>query len=239
MFYVFFSVQLFSQSLQLHYDPRHTTDPKRNEKNFVTLFFEYFKSQDSGTSFIKPGSFLIKMQADFIGEQNNLGKFYMQASQSFRFWKPKVFVHFEYSGGLGVTEPKQYSFYISNSFSLGVDYPFQWKNAYFNVNLCYKYNVFKKPSHDLLSSFYWWKSLLNYKMEFSGDVEIWTQNKNHGDDYTSDLSGKRISLYGEPQVWFSISKSFSFGSKANIYYHVLINENILQIYPTVAVKYKL
>ena len=37
-----------SQTLQLHYDFRHTTDPVRNNKNFPTVYFEYFKTLDSG-----------------------------------------------------------------------------------------------------------------------------------------------------------------------------------------------
>src|ERR1700733_12072012 len=83
---------VFSQQLQLHYDARHTTAPKRNSKNFATLYFEYFKQQDSGKAFIKPGSFLLKTQADFVGDKNNISKFYIQVSQSFRFWKPKIFL---------------------------------------------------------------------------------------------------------------------------------------------------
>ncbi|HSZ34891.1 MAG TPA: hypothetical protein VK772_16360, partial [Puia sp.] len=52
-----YSVFSFSQNIQLVYDLRHTADPVNNPKNFPTLYFEYFKLQDSGRSFIKPGSF--------------------------------------------------------------------------------------------------------------------------------------------------------------------------------------
>jgi hypothetical protein len=52
------AVTVSCQTLQLHYDLRHTLDPARNVKNYPTLYFEYFKNQDSGKAFIKPGSFL-------------------------------------------------------------------------------------------------------------------------------------------------------------------------------------
>lgn len=230
---------VFSQTLQLHYDARHTIDPKRNTKNFPTLYFEYFKTQDSGKSFIKPGSFLLKMQADFLGEKNNMGKFYMQVSQSFRFWKPKIFLDLQYSGGLGITEPKQYSYYITNTFSLGLSYPFKWGNTYLSSVLNYKYIPYIKPSHDVLYTLYWWKGLWNYKAEFAGDFSIWTENKNHGDDNTKDLSGKRFSFFAEPQFWYNINKTFALGTKVNMNYHVLTTEDILQVYPTIAVKCKL
>jgi hypothetical protein len=234
-----YSFSAFSQQLQLHYEPRHTIDTKHNEKNFLTLYFEYFKTQDSGTSFIKPGSFLLKTEADLIGEKNNIGKFYMQVSQSFRCWRPKIFVQLQYSGGLGIAEPGAYGFYINNAFSVGLGHPFQWKNAWFNVYSCYTYNALKKPSHDMLVSFYWWKGFFNYKLEFAGDFNIWTLNKNHGDDYTTAMSGKRISFYGEPQVWYKLNKTFYVGSKINLYYHVFTYENLFEIYPTAAVRCKL
>ena len=130
-----FSVPLFSQNLQLHYDFRHIIDPAHNSQNFPTLYFEYFKSLDSGKSFIKPGSFFLKVETDMQGANDNIGKAFIQASQTFRFWKPKIYLSLQYAGGLGVTGPKQYSFYIANTFSMGPSYPFQWKGAYFNILL--------------------------------------------------------------------------------------------------------
>ena len=228
-----------SQSLQLHYDCRHTVDPSLNSKNFTTLYFEYFKNQDSGTAFIKPGSFLLKMQADFLGEKNNMGKFYMQVSQSFRCWTPKIFLNVQYSGGLGITEPKQYSYYITNTFSAGLAYPFQFRHAYFASVLNYKFVPYSKPSHDFLYTLYWWKGLWNYKAELSGDFSIWTENKNHGDDFTKDLHGKTFYFFAEPQFWCNIIKNFSVGIKVNMYYHVLTAENSFKIYPAIAIRCKI
>jgi hypothetical protein len=238
VFFLGIPFNVFSQQLQFHYDLRHTVDPKHNPKNFPAIVFEYFKSQDSGTCFIKPGSFLFKAQADLIGAENNIGKFYMEVSQSFRCWRPKIFVQLQYSGGLGVAEPGSYGYYLSNAFSLGVSHPFQWQHAWFNVYACYTYHHFQKPSHDLLTSFYWWKGAMNYKLQFAGDVELWTVNRNHGDSYTAGMKGKKISFYGEPQVWYKLTKNFYVGSKFNLYYHVLTDENTFQIYPTAGLKYQ-
>lgn len=239
---IFFGVTLtksIAQTIQLHYDPRHTIDPKHTTKNFATLYFEYFKNQDSGKSSIKPGSFLMKMQADFKGEKCNIGQFYMQLSQTFRCWKPKIFVNIEYSGGLGVTEPKQYSFYIINKYSLGVSYPFKWGEAYMTSVLNYKYLPYNKPSHDFLYTLYWWKGLWNYRAEFLGDFSIWTENKTHGDSYTQNLSGKRFSFFAEPQFWYNMNKAFAFGTRLNLNYHVLTKDDIFQIYPAIAIRCKL
>ena len=228
-----------SQNIQLHYDMRHSVDPKYNSKNFPTVYFEYFKNQDSGHAFIKPGSFLFKMEADLLGDKTNIGKGYMQATQTLRFWKPKMFLHLSYSGGLGITEPKQYSYYIVNTFAAGVSYTFQWHGAWLSTVLDYKYIPYQKPTNDFIYTLYWWKGFFNYKFELAGDFSIWTENKNQGDDYTKTLSGKRFFFFAEPQIWYNISQKFSVGSKINMFYHVNTTDNVFQAYPTLAVKYKI
>ena len=226
------SSQLFGQNLQLHYDFRHTLDASHNAMNFPEIYFEYFRSKDTS------GSFFIKTESDLNGMDHNIGKFYTQVTQSFRFWKPKVCVQVQYSGGMGIAEPGSYAYYITNAFSLGAVYPFQWKGAWFSTSLSYTYNAFKKSSHDLLYSLYWGRGFWNYKFEFSGDVELYTQNKNLGDIYTANLTGKRVAFFGEPQLWFKIHNGFSLGSKVNMYYHLLTNESFLRVFPTLAVRVK-
>jgi hypothetical protein len=245
MRYLFTIILLFillaarPQSLQLHYDIRHTLDPQRNPENYPTLYFEYFKTLDSGKAFIKPGSFLLKSQADFVGDKTTIGKYYMQVSQEFRFWQPKIFISLQYSGGLGVTNPAQYSYYIANTYSAGISYPFKWGDAYLSSVLDLKYVPYAKPSTDFLYTFYFFKGLWHYHAEFSGDFSIWTENKNHGDAATENLYGKRFSFFAEPQFWYNLNKTFAVGTKVNMYYHVLITGNILQVYPTAALRVKL
>jgi hypothetical protein len=234
-----FSVGAFSQSLQLHYDFRHSIDPKRNPKNFPTLYFEYFKTLDTGKIFIKPGSFLLKTQADFAGDQDNIGKYYMQVSQELRFWKPEVFIDLQYSGGLGITTPRQYSYYILNTYSAGISYPFKIGDAYLSSILFYKYVPYAKPSNDFLYTMYFYHGLFHYKAELAGDFSIWTENRNHGDEVSTALSGKRFYFFAEPQVWYHLNKKFSAGSKVNMYYHVNTTDNIFEIYPTAAIRWKL
>jgi hypothetical protein len=232
------SSNVFSQNLQLHYDLRHTIDPAHNPRNFPTLYFEYFKAQNDTSSFIKPGTFFIKMETDLQGQGDNIGKAFIQTSQTFRFWKPAIYLSLQYSGGLGVTEPKQYSYYINNGISLGPTYLFQLKGAYFSTAIYYTYNMLQKPSHDFLYTLYWGKGFWNYKVEFSGDIELYSLNKNQGDDLTKNLHGKTISFFGEPQIWFKIKGNFSMGSKVLLYYHVITAQNVFELYPTIAARIK-
>jgi len=236
---LFLTITAAAQSLQLHYDLRHTVDPTHNPKNSPTLYFEYFKTPDSGKSFVKFGSFLFKSEADMTGSNGNIGKYYMQVSQDFRFWQPKIFLSLQYSGGLGVTDPAQYSYYITNTFDIGLSYPFKWGSAYMSSVLDFKYVAYNKSSKDFLYTLYFYKGLWNYKAEFQGDFSLWTENKNHGDAATEDMTGKRFFFFAEPQFWYNVSKKFSIGTKLNMYYHVNITADILQAYPTIGLRLKL
>jgi hypothetical protein len=107
---------LLSQNLQLHYDTRHTIDPENNERNFITFSFETFKA-------LSYGSLFMKMDADFIGSKDNMGKLYMEISHTFKFWSKPIFLHLQYSGGLGIVTNNQSGYYIHNAYIAGFAYP--------------------------------------------------------------------------------------------------------------------
>ena len=235
------SSSVSAQQLQLLYDLRHSVDPVNTDKNFPAFYFEYFKSPrpDSTYGFIKPGSFLLKAQSELSGERNNIGQYYVQVSQGFRFWKPKVYLQFQYNGGLGIAEPGSYGYYLVNAFSVGASYTFQVKNvSFFNVYSCYKYTAFKKPSHDNISAFFWLWFLSNYKISLTGNIVGFTENRNHGDIATLMKLGKKFSVFSDPQIWFKIYRGLDAGSKMNVYYHILTDDDHVQLYPSAAVRYK-
>ena len=235
----FVVVNCCAQSLQLHQEFRHAIEPKSNTRNYRSLYFEWFKSQDSGKAFIKPGSILFKMQADLNGSNGNIGQVYTQVAEKFRCWQAPLYIHLSYSGGLGVTIPAQYSFYIANTWQAGVSYSFQWKGAYYTTVLDFKWVGYHKPTTDFIYTFYFYKGFFNYRAEFSGDFSLWTENKDHDGLQAAGLKGKRFFLFAEPQIWYRIAGRFYAGSKVNTYYHVYTNSNSLQIYPTAALKWKL
>jgi len=223
------TIRATAQNLQLHYDTRH----------YPTIYFEYWKARDSGKAFIKPGNFLLKTEADLQGAGHNIGKFYFQLSQSFRAWKPKIFLQLQYSGGAGITEPKQYSYYITNTYQAGAEVPIHWSNIWLTAVLDYKYVTYTKPTSDPIFTLYWYKPLFHYKLELAGDFSIWTENKNHGDETTAGLKGKQGFFFAEPQIWYNLTKTLGIGSKLNCYYHVNTAANVFEAHPTVAVKLKL
>jgi hypothetical protein len=235
VFLLFLSFSIYSQSqnLQLHYDFRHTLDPGLNSNNFPSLNFEYFKLIDT----LGTGSFLLKVRADFSGKNHNVAQSFIQVSQSLRFWKPKIFLQLNYSGGLGTTA-SGFGFYIPNSYGIGVSYPFQWKGAWLSANLLLRYNAFDKASFDPEFTFYFGKGLSNYRFFVAGSFVFWTQNRNKGDAFTQNLKGKKFAFFGDPQFWVNIKNGFSVGSRINVFHHLLTDGNQIQFYPTLGIKYQ-
>ena len=230
---ILLGVTVFSQNIQLHYDFRHSLDPKLNPKNFPSFSFEYFKNIDT----LGSGSFLLKLDSRLDGKKNNTGQVFTQVSQSIKFWKPKIYLSFTYSGGLGVTSTN-FGYYLSNSFGIGPACTFQWNGAWISACAYFRVNVFDKPSYDPQVTLWFGKGLLNYKIYFAGSFVFWSQNRNQGDDATRDLRGKKIAFFGDPQIWFRIKNGFSAGSKINVYYHLLSDNNQIQFYPTLGLKYQ-
>ena len=228
-----------SQSLELQYDPRHTWDRRHHPRNFASLYFEYFKTLDSGKGFIQPGSFLLKTQVDFAGLRGNINQFYGQISQTLKMGKGGLYLNLQYSGGLGVTEPKQYSYYLTNTYGCGVARPFHRGNAWFSAVLNLQYTANARPSLDPQYTLYWWKGLWKNEVECSGDFSAWTLNRNHGDALTSGSAGKAFYFFAEPHLRYNFSRSFSAGSTIYFYYHVLSPLNRLQVYPVATLRWKL
>lgn len=221
------------QNFQLHYDFRGSLDPESNTANFPVFNFEYFKNIDT----LESGSFLLKLDARMGGSNNNIDQVFTQVSQSLRFWQPKIFLNLTYSGGLGVTTTA-FGYYMVNSFGIGISYPFQWKGTWISTSTGFRINMFDKPSYDPQLTFYFGKGFISYKMFVSGSFVFWSQNLNQGNDFTSDLSGKRFVFFGDPQLWVRIRKGFSTGTRINVYYHLLSESDKIQIYPTLGIKYQ-
>ncbi len=226
-------VSVAAQDLQLHYDMRHWVAPKQNAKNFPLVSFQYFKDIDT----VGTGSFLLKFQSFLSGEKGNNGQAFLQLSQSLRFWKPKVYLNASYSGGLGIAPPN-YGYYLTNSFGLGVAWPFQWNNTWISVSANYRYNAFTKASHDGQLTLYLGKGLAHYRVFVEGSIVAWTENRDQGIEYTRGLTGKKFAFFGDPQIWFRIKKGFSVGSRVSLFYHLLSADNVVQAYPTLGLKQK-
>lgn len=219
-----------AQELQLHYDFRHSFDPRANPKNYVLLVFKYFKDIDT----VNTGSFLFEVQSALSGKKGYFGQAFIQASQSLKFWKPKLYMHFNFSGGLGIADP-DFGYHISNSYALGVSVPLVFKKSWYSFSLMYRYSDLSKPSHDIQSNIYIGGGLMNYKLMYGCTLVTWATDRNDGLPGNVQKKGKRIAFFADPQIWYGIGQGFSVGSRVGLSYHVS-NSPGIQAFPTVGIK---
>jgi len=223
---------VYAQNIQFHYDLRHTADPELNDVNFPTINFEYYKQVDSLGRY----AFMLQFQSTLDGKHNYIGQYFTQISQSMRFWEPKISLYLTYSGGLGIAAGK-YPYYIPNSYGIGTSWTISLKNTWIVPGLCFRVNAFDKPSYDPQLSLYFGKGFFNFKIFTSGSFTFWTENRNHGGENTTDLAGKKFAFVGNPQIWVRVKNKFSLGSKVNVYYN-LMAENQVRLYPTIGSKFE-
>jgi hypothetical protein len=218
-----------AQELQLHYDFRHSVDPRNNPRDFPAVTFKSFKA-------LEFGSFLLKMEANLDGTRHDMSKGYLEITQTLRFWKAPVYAHVEYSGGLGTFDGATGGYYVDNAYMLGAAYPFQWQGGWANAYVAYKHTNFAAPSHDPQASLYWGRGFRK-RWSFASTAVTWTQNRNHGDDYTANLEGKQWAFLIENELWWRATGPLSIGSEVRVSRHVYTSSTPPLVYPTLGVRY--
>jgi hypothetical protein len=102
----------------------------------------------------------------------------------------------------------------------------------------YKYTAFKKPSHDIISAFFWLWFFSNYSISCTGNIVVLTENRNHGDQFTSTKEGKS-SLYLQIHRYGSKFIEDYLPDQKLIFIIILLSEdNILKAYPSFALRYQ-
>lgn len=211
----------YAQQLELHYDTRHSLYGSQiAERNYLTGTFEIFKPDTLGSNFV-----LFDLNFDMF--KGNIGMIYTEIARDFQIGCFPIMPHIEFNGGLGN------GFLINNSLLVGGSHNIFWKSWVLNTYFAYKLHLFECLSHDIQWTFIWSKDMLNDKLSFSGFFDLWTENIDH----TSGSNGKKLIFMTEPQLWYNISKSFSFGTELRLTYNFLDEKRWFAI-PTVAVKYR-
>ena len=223
--YVLHTTTIFSQEIQLHFDPRHALHSDVTPRNYFTVTFQ-------GAINDKLGSTYGFIDMDFNRSKGNIGLAYLELKRDFTFRHFPLMTHIEFNGGISLGQNDS-GFSIPNAYMAGIAYkPFSKQNI--TTYLLYKYNAFEKSSNDVQLSCMWAHTFLKGKFTLSGFVDIWTENK----DRVNGLGGKKIILLTEPQVWLNLNRHFAVGSEIEISNNFYARyKNKVYICPTIALKW--
>ncbi|NDV67203.1 DUF5020 family protein [Bacteroides sp. 224] len=224
--FILASFSLYAQNLQLHFDPRRAIHGKDEfPKNFFTATFEMFKPDKWGSTFLF-------VDLDFNQSRGNIGLGYMEIARDFTLGKCPLMAHIEFNGGVGNAE--EYGFSVPNAYLIGPSYSTRIGEVNLSTYLVYKYNAFKKISHDVQWTATWSTDICNKKLTIAGFIDLWTENKNH--THETGPSGKKVILLTEPQFWYNVNSHLSFGTEVEISNNFL-NNNQFYVNPTIAAKW--
>lgn len=226
------SISVFSQNLQVHFDPRKAIQGSENfPRNYVTTTFEMFKLDKWGSTFMF-------VDLDFNMSKGNIGLAYMEIARDQNLGSLPIKAHVEFNGGVGKSLDN-YGFSIENAYLLGASYPFSIGKFNFSTYAAYKLYTFDKTSHDVQWTLTWNANFFEDKLTFSGFFDIWSQNKNKAKEGWK--SGKKAVIITEPQLWYNVTPNLSFGTEieitSNFYTDVVTGEDKAFVNPTIAAKW--
>jgi len=219
-----------AQNLQLHFDPRSSLYGDKIDApiNYLTATFEMFKSDQWGSTFMF-------VDLDFNFDKRNPGLAYAEIARAINLGDFPLKAHIEYNGGLGLVRGTDFSFSIPSSYLGGFGYPFQLGNFFMNTYVAYKLNAFQELSHDAQWTFTWNASFANDKLSLAGFFDLWSENKSRAGE--GDVSGKKLVMLSEPQIWYNITPNLSVGSEIELSYNFVLGANKFYAIPTLATKW--
>ena len=113
---------------------------------------------------------------------------------------------------------------------MGAAYPFKWNGGWANVSLGYKHTNFPRASRTRKRA-----SIGVVPRQALGvrlDRRVLDADRNHGDDFTAALTGKRGSFLVENEAWWRAVGLVSVGSNVRVSRNVYATDGRLLVYPT-------
>ena len=225
----FFSMGIYAQNLQLHYDLGKTKDGNKEiSRQYITSTIEYFRPDKHGSTF-----FFIDMDYDM--DNGGVKLSYWEISRDMHFGKFPLEAHIEFTGGNFVDNSTNFGGYIGRSWIVGVNYPVMIGD--FALSGAALYRQFKNAeSPDWQFTGTWFGNFFNDKLTITGFIDIWSQDKF---DSNAQPDGKSLLILSEPQFWYNINKTFSIGSEIEISRKFVTQDGDVDIMPTIAVKWNM
>jgi hypothetical protein len=204
------SSMALSQNLQLHYEASA-------DREYLVSTLEMFKPDQYGSTF-----WFVDMEYDAFGVKG-ASLAYWEIARSFTLPVNNLSATIQYNDGVANFGS------LGQVWLLGVNYYLDLGFVAFPLDILYRAaQGADKPDLQLTTT--WFIPLLDGNIEFSGFMDLWSQD-NIGS------SGKQLVLLSEPQLWYNANKHFSIGSEIEISRNFIFGKTGIQALPTLGLRW--
>jgi len=200
----------FAQNLQLHYEV------SEQREYFVTTL-EMFKSDNYGSTF-----WFVDMEYDSPDGQG-VSLAYWEIARSFTLPVNNLSATVQYNDGVANFGS------LGQVWLFGLNYYLDLGFVALPVDVLYR-RAHGADSPDFQVTTTWYIPLLDNNIEFSGFLDIWSQDS--GAD-----NQKQLVLLTEPQLWYNASQHFSIGSEIEISQNFIFGKSEIQALPTFGMRW--
>jgi hypothetical protein len=215
--------KIFAQNIQLHYD-------FGEDRKYFTSTIEMFKPDEYGSTF-----FFVDFDFAMPGN-NSISLAYFEIARYVNVYD-KLAVTVQYNDGFVTSEasPVNYSFTLNQTWLAGVSYPIDLSVVTLNTDLLFR-KTYNSDSPDGQLTLTWFVPFFEGKLNFTGFMDIWSQDKAVRAQPNVD-DKKEIVFLTEPQLWFNITNHVAVGTEFEISNNFLPFQDEIKVMPTLAAKW--
>lgn len=201
----------FAQNLQIHYEASE-------DREYFVSTLEMFKPDNYGSTF-----WFVDMEYDAPGKIKGASLAYWEIARNFTLPINNLSASIQYNDGVANFGN------LGQTWLIGVSYYLDLGFTALPIDILYR-SVQGADAHDFQLTTSWYIPLLDDNIEFSGFVDIWSQDVRLDGD-------KELVLLSEPQLWYNANEHFSIGSEIEISKNFVYGEKGIQALPTIGLRW--
>lgn len=213
----------YPQNLQMHYD-------FGKDRHYFTSTVEMFKPDEYGSTF-----FFIDFDYNFPGN-NSISLAYFEISRYITIYK-KLSLTIQYNDGIIVSgsTPLNNAFTLNQTWLGGISYPVDLGFVTINTDLLFR-KTYGSEAPDGQITFTWFVPFIEGKINFTGFMDIWSQDKLIRAQAPSS-GNKEVVFLTEPQIWYNFTNHLAGGTEIEVSNNFLPFQDKVQVNPTLALKW--
>lgn len=200
----------FAQNLQLHYEASA-------DREYLVSTLEMFKPDQYGSTF-----WFVDMEYDAPGVKG-VSLAYWEIARAFSLPVNNLSATVQYNDGVANFGS------LGQVWLLGVNYYLDLGFVALPLDFLYR-SAQGANSPDFQCTTTWFIPLLDGNLEFSGFIDLWSQDKDGGE-------GKELVLLAEPQIWYNANEHVSIGSEVEINKNFPVGPTDIQALPTLGIRW--